>query len=121
MGIHFHNPPKREGTVVTVHDVTPGGGSPTSSSPCAGLTRALSHSTGEDMGGCVACQDEAVNAYLNDEDMVPSCETPTDDGEGFCAVCGHRVTSRFLDRTPPTRPLPDDPRDTPGEYRDDGR
>lgn len=49
------------------------------------------HTTGDDEGGCVACQDEAVNAYLNDEDMLPACETPTDDGDGFCAVCGHRV------------------------------
>ena len=55
------------------------------------MDAAMIHTTGDDEGGCVACQDEATSAYLNDEDMVPSCETPTDDGEGYCATCGHRV------------------------------
>lgn len=47
-----------------------------------------------DKDGCGACYLEAVEALLNDTDPVPACLTPTDDGEGYCAICGHAVEER---------------------------
>jgi hypothetical protein len=47
------------------------------------------HTNGDDKDGCVPCYFEAVESLLNNEEPAPGCFTPSDDGEGFCPICGH--------------------------------
>lgn len=54
------------------------------------------HGSGEDKDGCMACYVEAVEALLNGHEPVPGCTEAYDDGEGFCAVCGHHVEAVAL-------------------------
>jgi hypothetical protein len=51
----------------------------------------IAHLSG-DSAGCDACQDEATDAYLNGDEPLPACDSPEDDGEGYCAICGHAVS-----------------------------
>lgn len=52
------------------------------------------HTSGDDKDGCGACYVEAVDALLNGTEPTPGCTTPQDDGEGYCATCGHAVEER---------------------------
>ena len=55
------------------------------------MTTAYRHAAGDDRDGCGACFDEAVNAVLNDDEPLPGCFEPGDDGDGYCSICGHAV------------------------------
>jgi hypothetical protein len=61
------------------------------------IQRSYVHESGDDKGGCSACQDEATDCYLNGGEAWPACTTPQDDGDGSCDVCGHAVREALTD------------------------
>jgi hypothetical protein len=56
----------------------------------------MRHAGGDDRDGCIACWMEgSLDLAISPDDPSPSpCTEPTDDGEGYCAVCGHAVAPR---------------------------
>jgi hypothetical protein len=52
------------------------------------------HSSGDDSDGCIACWMDADAEAVWGIPESRTCATPQDDGEGFCAICGHAVEVR---------------------------
>lgn len=65
------------------------------------------HSSGDDSDGCVRCWMEHDADPIWGEPEHRTCCTPQDDGEGYCALCGHAVEVRepVAARDPLTLPL----------------
>ena len=52
------------------------------------------HGSGDDKDGCIACWMEYDAEAVRGIPESRTCSMPQDDGEGYCAICGHVVEER---------------------------
>lgn len=52
------------------------------------------HASGDDKDGCISCWLEYDSEPVWGIPEGRACQEPQDDGEGYCAICGHTVEVR---------------------------